>query len=198
MATSNSSDDRCAPSSSSVSHPHSSKRLGVTTRRRRRRMVTPTTKHASTACAAPPSNAFVFDDDDAYTAFTTDELADLVALEIISDAFNEDSRENNANNERVHPPKATRDNALLLCRSCQAEVSLVSNQVARQAQFQFPSSSRPLRTTAKTKKQYCTSCKNYLDSQIHFLMYRRTCITCLKKHKLYERRRRKRLKANTC
>jgi len=36
--------------------------------------------------------------------------------------------------------------------------------------------------------KFCTSCKNHLDIKTCFVINRKTCLSCLKKHKLYERR----------
>ena len=49
--------------------------------------------------------------------------------------------------------------------------------------------------TTKTKR-FCTSCKHNLDAMTCFLEKRKTCTTCLTKHKLYEERRRRQHKAN--
>ena len=49
--------------------------------------------------------------------------------------------------------------------------------------------------TTKTKR-FCTSCKHNLDAMTCFLENRKTCTTCLTKHKLYEERRRRQHKAN--
>ena len=62
-----------------------------------------------------------------------------------------------------------------------------------------PSSTRVTNRTSirKTKtKRFCTSCKHNLDTMTYFLKNRKTCTTCLTKHKLYEERRRRQHKAN--
>ena len=47
--------------------------------------------------------------------------------------------------------------------------------------------------------KFCTSCKNHLDIKTCFVINRKTCLSCLKKHKLDERRvRRVKEKASRC
>ncbi len=52
-----------------------------------------------------------------------------------------------------------------------------------------------IREKTKTKR-FCTSCKHNLDAMAYFLENRKTCTTCLTKHKLYEERRRRQHKTN--
>ena len=70
------------------------------------------------------------------------------------------------------------------------------------AVVEFQSSKRVTNRTSirkkKTTKRFCTSCKHNLDAMTDFLENRKTCTTCLTKHKLYEERRRRQHKANDC
>ena len=54
---------------------------------------------------------------------------------------------------------------------------------------------KKMKTKTKTKR-FCSSCKHNLDAMTCFLENRKTCTTCLTKHKLYEERRRRQHKAN--
>ena len=60
------------------------------------------------------------------------------------------------------------------------------------------SGTRVKNRTSIREKRFCTSCKHYLDAMTYFLENRKTCVTCLTKHKLYiyEKRRRRRYPAN--
>uniref|UniRef100_A0A7S1EM15 Uncharacterized protein n=1 Tax=Ostreococcus mediterraneus TaxID=1486918 RepID=A0A7S1EM15_9CHLO len=52
--------------------------------------------------------------------------------------------------------------------------------------------------TSIREKRFCSSCKRNRDAMTYFLENRKTCVTCLTKHKLYiyEKRRRMRYPAN--
>ena len=53
----------------------------------------------------------------------------------------------------------------------------------------IPKSSKKSKDMDKKKStRFCTSCKNHLDIKTCFVINRKTCLSCLKKHKLYERR----------
>jgi hypothetical protein len=135
---------------------------------------TSTTPKASTA-AAPPC------DDNTHTRTFADDIEDVVALGIMGNVFDDFdvSRRSLSNN-------ASRDDDRTLCRVCREDV--LSNHVTTE----LPSSASPAIRVSIKKKKFCTSCKNYLDGTTCFLEHRKTCTACLKKHKLYERRRRKR------
>ena len=135
------------------------------------------TPKASSA-AAPLSN------NNTHTRTFADDIEDVVALGIMSNVFDD------FDIGRRSPSKnASRDDDRVLCRVCREDV--LSNQVTTE----LPSS-RPITIVhhrlVKEKKKFCTSCKNYLNGTTCFMENRKTCTTCLKKHKLYERRRRKR------
>jgi len=66
------------------------------------------------------------------------------------------------------------------------------------AVVEFPSSTRVTNGTSIRQKKFCSSCKHNLDAMTYFLENRKTCTTCLTKHKLYEERRRRQHKANDC
>jgi len=56
-------------------------------------------------------------------------------------------------------------------------------------QAKIPKSSKKSKDMDKRKStKFCTSCKNHLDIKTCFVINRKTCLSCLKKHKLYERR----------
>jgi len=63
---------------------------------------------------------------------------------------------------------------------------------------EFPSSTRVTNGTPIREKRFCSSCKRNRDAMTYFLENRKTCTTCLTKHKLhiYEKRRRMRHPAN--
>ena len=63
---------------------------------------------------------------------------------------------------------------------------------------EFPSSTRVTNGTPIMEKRFCSSCKRNRDAMTYFLENRKTCTTCLTKHKLhiYEKRRRMRQPAN--
>jgi hypothetical protein len=63
---------------------------------------------------------------------------------------------------------------------------------------ELPSGTEATNRTSIREKRFCTSCKHNLDAMTYFLENRKTCTTCLKKHKLYiyEKRRRRRHPAN--
>jgi len=123
-------------------------------------------------------------DDNTHTRTFADDIEDVVALGIMGNVFDDfdDSRRSPSNN-------ASRDDDRTLCRVCREDV--LSNHVTTE----LPSS-RPITIVhhrlVKEKKKFCTSCKNYLNGATCFMENRKTCTACLKKHKLYERRRRKR------
>jgi len=53
----------------------------------------------------------------------------------------------------------------------------------------IPKSSKKSKDHDKRKStKFCTSCKNHLDIKTCFVINRKTCLSCLNKHKLYERR----------
>jgi len=53
----------------------------------------------------------------------------------------------------------------------------------------IPKSSKKSKDVDKRKStKFCTSCKIHLDIKTCFVINRKTCLSCLKKHKLYERR----------
>ena len=149
---------------------------GVETRDMRRPKST--TPKASTA-SAPVSN------NNTHTRTFADDIEDVVALGIMGNVFDDFDvgRRSPSNN-------ASRDDDRTLCRVCREDV--LSNQVTTE----LPSSAPPAIRLSIKKKKFCTSCKNYLDIETCFLENRRTCMACLKKHKLYERRRRRRRKAS--
>ena len=64
------------------------------------------------------------------------------------------------------------------------------------AVVEFPSSTQVTNRTSIREKRFCSSCKHNLDAMTCFLENRKTCTTCLTKHKLYEERRRRQHKAN--
>jgi hypothetical protein len=61
---------------------------------------------------------------------------------------------------------------------------------------ELPSGTEATNRTSIREKRFCTSCKHNLDAMTYFLENRKTCTTCLTKHKLYEERRRRQHKAN--
>ena len=127
-------------------------------------------------------------DDNTHTRTFADDIEDVVALGIMGNVFDDfdDSRRSPSNN-------ASRDDDRTLCRVCREDV--LSNHVTTE----LPSS-RPITIVhhrlVKEKKKFCTSCKNYLNGTTCFMENRKTCTACLKKHKLYERRRRRKHKTN--
>ena len=145
---------------------------GVETRDMRRPKST--TPKASTA-AVPLCN------NNTHTRTFADHIEDVVALGIMGNVFDnfDVGRRSPSNN-------ASRDNDRALCRLCQDDI--LSNHVTTE----LPSSASPAIRVSIKKKKFCTSCKNYLNGAMCFMENRKTCTTCLKKHKLYERRRRKR------
>ena len=133
-----------------------------------------TTPKASTA-AAPACN------NNTYARTFADDIEDVVALGIMDNVFDDFDvgRRSPSNN-------ASRDDDRVLCRVCRDDI--LSNHVTTE----LPSSASPATRVSIKKKKFCTSCKNYLDIETCFLENRKTCMACLKKHKLYERRRRRR------
>ena len=138
------------------------------------RRPTYTTPTAS-AAAVPLCN------NNTYTLALVDDIEDVVALGIMDNVFDDFDvgRRSPSNN-------ASRDDDHVLCRVCQDDI------LSNQATTELPSSASPATRVSIKKKKFCTSCKNYLDIETCFLEHRKTCTACLKKHKLYERRRRKR------
>ena len=123
-------------------------------------------------------------DDNTHTRTFADDIEDVVALGIMGNVFDDfDVGRRSPSNSASH------DDDRVLCRVCREDV--LSNHVTTE----LPSS-RPITIVhhrlVKEKKKFCTSCKNYLNGTTCFMENRKTCTTCLKKHKLYERRRRKR------
>mmetsp|Transcript_2708 Transcript_2708/g.9718 ORF Transcript_2708/g.9718 Transcript_2708/m.9718 type:complete len:147 (-) Transcript_2708:49-489(-) len=138
------------------------------------RRQTSTTPKASTA-AAPLCN------NNTHTRTFADDIEDVVALGIMGNVFYDFDvgRRSPSNN-------ATHDDDRTLCRVCRED--MLSNQTTTE----LPSSLPPMTRPSIKKKKFCTSCKNYLDGATCFMENRKTCTACLKKHKLYERRQRKR------
>jgi len=147
-------------------------RVGVETRDMRRPKST--TPKASTV-ATPLCN------NNTHTRTFADDIEDVVALGIMGNVFDDFDvgRRSPSNN-------ASRNDDRVLCRVCHDDI--LSNQVTTE----LPSSLPPAIRLSIKKKKFCTSCKNYLDGATCFMEHRKTCTACLKKHKLYERRRRKR------
>ena len=135
---------------------------------------TSTTPKASAATASLCNN-------DTYARTFADDIEDVVALGIMGNVFDDFDvgRRSPSNN-------ASRDDDRVLCRVCREDA--LSNHVTTELPSSRPITIRP----PIKKKKFCTSCKNYLDGATCFMEHRKTCMACLKKHKLYERRRRKR------
>ena len=138
------------------------------------RRPTSTTPNAS-AAAVPLCN------DNTYALALVDGIEDVVALGIMDNVFDDFDvgRRSPSNN-------ASRDDDRTLCRLCQDDI--LSNQTTTELPSSRPITIRP----PIKKKKFCTSCKNYLNGATCFMENRKTCMACLKKHKLYERRRRRR------
>ena len=79
-----------------------------------------------------------------------------------------------------------------------AERARCEDEGGDRAIAELPSGTEATNTTSIREKRFCTSCKRYLDAMTYFLENRKTCTTCLTKHKLYiyEKRRRMRHSAN--
>ena len=138
------------------------------------RRPTSTTPNAS-AAAVPLCN------NNTYALALVDDIEDVVAFGIMDNVFDD------FDVGRRSPSKnASRDDDRVLCRLCRDDI--LSNETT----VELPSSASPATRPSVKKKKFCTSCKNYLDGATCFLEHRKTCTACLKKHKLYERRRRKR------
>ena len=139
---------------------------------------TSTTPKASATTASLCNN-------NTHTRTFADDIEDVVTLGIMGNVFDDFDvgRRSPSNN-------ASRDDDRTLCRLCQDDI--LSNQTTTELPSSRPITIRP----PIKKKKFCTSCKNYLDGATCFMEHRRTCTACLKKHKLYERRRRKRHKSN--
>ena len=60
----------------------------------------------------------------------------------------------------------------------------------------LPSGTEATNTTSIREQRFCTSCKRNLDAMTYFLENRKTCTTCLTKHRLHKERRRMRHSAN--
>ena len=147
---------------------------GVETRNMRRASYAPT-------AAAPLCN------NNAHTRTFADDIEDVFALGIMGNVF--DDLDVGRLSPRNDSNDASRDDDRALCRVCREDA------LSKHVTTQLPSSRtitmvhhRPV----KEKKKFCTSCKNYLNATTCFMENRKTCTACLKKHKLYERRRRKR------
>ena len=78
------------------------------------------------------------------------------------------------------------------CTTCLTE----KRELYEKRQRRFPTSTETTNTTSIREKRFCSSCKHNLDALTYFLENRKTCTTCLTKHKLYEERRRRQHKAN--
>lgn len=59
-----------------------------------------------------------------------------------------------------------------------------------------PSSKDVAPDTSTSDLRYCSSCRHSLPAATHFLPRRKTCASCLRYHKRYARRKRKREKAD--
>ena len=79
-----------------------------------------------------------------------------------------------------------------------AERARCEDEGGDRAIAELPSGTEATNTTSIREKRFCTSCKRYLDAMTYFLENRKTCTTCLTKHRLYiyEKRRRMRQPAN--
>ena len=79
-----------------------------------------------------------------------------------------------------------------------AECARCEDEGGDRATAELPSSTRVTNGTPIIEKRFCSSCKRNLDAMTYFLENRKTCTTCLTKHRLYiyEKRRRRRQPAN--
>ena len=79
-----------------------------------------------------------------------------------------------------------------------AERARCKDEGGDRAIAELPSGTETTNTTSIREQRFCTSCKRNLDATTYFLENRKTCTTCLTKHKLhiYEKRRRMRHPAN--
>ena len=79
-----------------------------------------------------------------------------------------------------------------------AERTQCEDEGEDRAIVELPSDTEATNRTSIREKRFCTSCKRNLDAMTYFLENRKTCVTCLTKHKLYiyEKRRRMRYPAN--
>jgi len=79
-----------------------------------------------------------------------------------------------------------------------AECARCEDEGGDRAIADLPSGTEATNTTSIREQRFCTSCKRNLDATTYFLENRKTCTTCLTKHKLhiYEKRRRMRQPAN--
>ena len=79
-----------------------------------------------------------------------------------------------------------------------AERARCEDEGGDRAIAELPSGTEATNRTSIMETRFCTSCKRNLDAMTYFLENRKTCVTCLTKHKLYiyEKRRRRRYPAN--
>ena len=79
-----------------------------------------------------------------------------------------------------------------------AERTQCEDEGEDRAIVELPSDTEATNRTSIRETRFCTSCKRNLDAMMYFLENRKTCVTCLTKHKLYiyEKRRRMRYPAN--
>jgi len=135
-----------------------------------------TTPKASTAAA-------LLCDNNTHTRTFADDIEDVVALGIMGNVFDDFD---NGTGRRSPSNNATHDDDRVLCRLCREEILLVDSNV------DLPNHAPTMTTRSPAKnKKFCTSCKSYLDIETCLLGKGKTCSMCLKKHKLYERRKRK-------
>ena len=136
-----------------------------------------------------------------FSSFTAavEDIEDVLDLEFINGALlqgwsnddkNNRSRQPRCLNETSESSKDQRVPRHLLSRQDEG----ATNQETAELLSSAPKTTTLSFKTAKvkTKKKFCMSCKNHLEEKTCFLEHRKTCTACLKKHKLYERRRRKR------
>jgi len=116
--------------------------------------------------------------DDKTRTSTADDTEDLVTRDVTNNSF-----ENHEGSIAYNHAKRAR------CEDDGGERAVV----------ELPSSTRVTNRTSirkKKTKRLCTSCKHNLDAMACFLENRKTCTTCLMKHKLYEERRQRQHNAN--
>ena len=140
------------------------------------------TKPKASAAAVP------LRDNNTYARTFADDIEDIVASGVMGNVFDDFDTGTGRRSPSNNPSRnnASRDDNRVLCRLCRDDI--LSNQTTTE----LPRSAPPATRVSIKKKKFCTSCKNYLDIETCFLENRKTCMACLKKHKLYERRRRRR------
>ena len=112
--------------------------------------------------------------DDEMRTVTADGIEDLGTRDVTSNSF-----ENHEGSIAYHHAKRAR------CEDEGGDRMIV----------ELPSGTEATNRTSIREKRFCTSCKHNLDAMTYFLENRKTCTTCLTKHKLYEERRRRQHKA---